>query len=195
MISRSLLTLVSFVFITACQDYKTVAVKDFRIYADTDSPAIKHSIEVMVAHYNRDFGSTALTLVDKPENSNSRIRFTPGLHEDGQKLGLGQWITTRSEESSLTIEGEKNTKTVVYAMDIEFDQENFDAKAPMIDISSSDEAIHLYHLFCHEVGHGLQMVHSKDINSVMYPTIPEKATRSVNYKSYFASARAFLNTR
>jgi hypothetical protein len=194
MLLRSLLLLPSFFALFACQEYKVTEVKDFRIYAETTDPELQHALEVLTNRYNKQMGSEALTLVDRPEDSNSKIRFRTGLHEDGHKLGLGQWITTSKQSSSLTIQGEKNTETIAYTMSIEFDQENFDAKAPFIDDSSSDEAIHLYHLFCHEVGHGLQMVHSTDNTSVMYPTIPEKPIRYIDYKAYFNRARSFLSS-
>lgn len=183
-----------FLSVSACQDYKVVAVKDFRIYAETKDPALQHSIEVLANRYNREIGSKALTIVRTPEESNSRIRFVAGLHNDGHKLGLGQWITTKREQTSLSLQGQSSVQTVAYAMDIEFDLENFKEKASNVDVSTSAEALHLYHLFCHEIGHGLQMDHSGELQSVMYPTIPDQPNRYVNYKSYFNQARSFMSS-
>jgi hypothetical protein len=139
-------------------------------------------------------GSKTLTIVDREEDSNSHIRFTSGLHDNGDTLGLSKWITTTYQKSTMTIKGEKNAQTVAYAMDIEFDKENFEAKAASVSDSSSEEAQHLYHLFCHEIGHGLQMDHSPENSNVMYQYIPDKPTRFVDYKAYFNRARSFMSS-
>lgn len=193
MLRHTFFLLFSLFAIPACQDYNVVEVKDFRIYADTQNPDLQHAIRTLANRYNKQMGSQALTIVSKPEDSNSRIRFTSGLQDDGHKLGLGKWITTSKLKSSFTMKGESNTETVAYAMDIEFDEENFATKSTSVDDSSSDEAQHLYHLFCHEVGHGLQMEHSNDMKSVMYPTIPDKSVRYVDFNDYFKRARSFLS--
>ncbi len=193
MLIRAVLLLVSFLFITACQDYKVIAVKDFRIYADTKDPILQRSIETLAARYNKEMGYPVLTIVRDPSASNSKISFRDGLRDDGHKLGLGQWITSRKESSKFSLMGETNTSTVAYAMEIEFDLENFRAKAPYLNQATSDQALHLYHLFCHEIGHGLQLDHSDSIQSVMYPTIPDRPTRYIDYKSYFNEVRAFMS--
>lgn len=194
MLRRTLALLFALFALSACQEYHVVAVKDFKIYAETQDPELKNAIRILAKRYNKEMGSQTLTIVDRPEESNSRIRFTSGLHDNGHKLGLGKWITTTQQKSTLTIKGEKNTQTVAYAMDIEFDLENFAAKAAAVSDSSSDDAQHLYHLFCHEIGHGLQMEHSSESSNVMYPTIPDKPTRYVDYKSYFNRARSFMSS-
>jgi hypothetical protein len=194
MFSRILTLFAALFLFTACQEYQVVAVKDFRIYVETDKPELKIAIKSLALRYNRDMGSNTLTIVDTPEASNSRIRFTSGLHHSGHKLGLGKWITTTRESSKLTITGEKNTQTVAYAMDIEFDLENFAGKVDAVNDTASDEAQHLYHLFCHEIGHGLQMDHSAEYSNVMYPTIPDKPIRYVDYKAYFNRARSFMSS-
>jgi hypothetical protein len=193
MLRRTLSLLATLFVFSACQEYHVVEVKDFRIYAETQDPELKHAIKVLAQRYNRDMGVQALTIVDREEEANSRIRFTAGLHDDGHRLGLGKWITTTQRESSLTLKGEKNIRTVAYAMEIEFDLENFERKAGQIDDSGSEEAQHLYHLFCHEIGHGLQMEHTRESSSVMYPTIPDSSTRYIDYKAYFSRARSFLS--
>jgi hypothetical protein len=194
MFGRTLTLLFALFFFSACQEYHVVAVKDFRIYTDTKNPELKKAIRILAQRYNKDMGSRTLTIVDREEDSNSRIRFTSGLHDNGHKLGLGKWITTTNQKSTLTLKGEKNTQTVAYAMDIEFDQENFEAKVAFLNDSSSEEAQHLYHLFCHEIGHGLQMDHSPENSNVMFPTIPDKPTRFVDYKAYFNRARSFMSS-
>jgi hypothetical protein len=193
MLIRAALLFISLFFITACQDYKVIAVKDFRIYADTKDPILQRSIETLAARYNQEMGSKVLTIVRDPSASNSKISFKNDLPGDGHTLGLGQWITTSQESSQLSIMGETNTSTVAYAMEIEFDLENFRTKAPYLDQATSDQALHLYHLFCHEIGHGLQLDHSDSIQSVMYKKIPDRPTRYIDYKSYFKEVRAFMS--
>lgn len=194
MLNRLVLALFGFLILTACQDYKVVSIKDFRIYADTQDPNLQHAIEVLAKRYNSEIGFHTLSIVRNPADSNSKISFVSGLHNDGHKLGLGQWVATKSQDTKLTIQGESSTETVAYAMEIEFDKENFANKAAAIDNAKSNEAQHLYHLFCHEVGHGLQMDHSQAYDSVMYPTIPDSPTRYINYPAYFTQARSFMNS-
>jgi predicted Zn-dependent protease len=194
MLGRTLTLFFALFVLSACQEYQVVAVKDFRIYAETQDPALKKAIKTLAQRYNKDMSSQTLTIVDREEDSNSRIRFTSGLHDSGHKLGLGKWITTTQRKSTLTIKGEKNTQTVAYAMDIEFDLENFKSKVDSLNDSTSEEAQHLYHLFCHEIGHGLQMDHSPENSSVMYPTIPDRPIRYVDYKAYFNRARSFMSS-
>ena len=79
-------------------------------------------------------------------------------------------------------------------MQLEFDYENFKAKS--FDIlnqnDESDNFQHLYHLFCHEVGHGLQMEHDDEKHSIMYKSIPDSYVFQPEYEYFFSKARLFL---
>ncbi|HYX37803.1 MAG TPA: matrixin family metalloprotease [Oligoflexus sp.] len=191
---KRLFLLILFAFsVLACRESHVEEVKSFRIYVDTDVPALKYSVQILVRDYNRQLGFEGLSVVDTKEDSTSLIHFRKGLANDGRKLGLGQWTTLQKQ----TVEGtfrESQTTTIQYGMDVIFDLDNFASKAAYIQDPDSDGYKHLFHLFCHEVGHGMQMDHHHDEDSVMFPSISEKGARPVNYDNYFQNVREFLNT-
>ncbi len=178
----------------ACGSYQTVHVKDFKIFVETDSSQVREAVVYLADQYNDEFGAEALKLVDERENANSHIRFVSGLRERQNKLGLGQWVTITAQEGRdlIPIGNNDLEKTVVHSMEIDFDLENFTEKMKKIDAPGSGEWRHLYHLFCHEVGHGLQMDHEDSIHSVMYRSIPDNSRPHVDYESYFTKARLFF---
>ena len=57
---------------------------------------------------------------------------------------------------------------------------------------NSDNYQHLYHLFCHEVGHGLQMDHDDEKQSIMYKSIPDSYAFQPEYDYFFDEARLFF---
>ena len=181
-------------FVVSCGSYKTVYVKDFRVFIETDSNDLRDTVETLTLSYNDEFGGEALTLVDDKEDANSYIRFISGLRATKDKLGLGQWITVTAHEGQDVIAGGGKSleRTVVHSMELDFDLENFTAKQNGKFDRSSGEWKHLYHLFCHEVGHGLQMEHDEHKQSVMYKSIPEKSRNNLDYDGYFNAARSFF---
>lgn len=181
-------------FSTACLEYKVHEIKDFRIFVDTDEPRLQRAIEVLAQRYNEDAGTKALKIVKDRSLSNSSITFIQDLNnDDGHKLGLAQWVTSSSEKNSIATQGPRKSVTIKYGMQIEFDRENFLIRADMVDDQNSNEFQHLYHLFCHEVGHGMQMDHSNDNRNVMYKSIPDTTVRAIDFKGYFNAVRSFMN--
>ena len=73
-----------------------------------------------------------------------------------------------------------------------FDLENFKRKTRGRFDKGSVEWRHLYHLFCHEVGHGLQMDHDGNPRSVMYSKISQQSRDDLDYEDYFTKAREFF---
>ena len=185
------------VFFTACGSYTTTHIRDFRIYVQSDNDEVKETIGVLTEDYNNQFGGEALTLVDREEEANSYIRFISGLRARENKLGLGQWITITSQEGQdLLPSGSGDLqKTVMHTMEIDFDLENFKDKMNSRTDKKHGHWKHLYHLFCHEVGHGLQMGHEPSKTSVMFRSIPDKSRDVVDYKTYFAQARMFFEDK
>lgn len=178
----------------SCGTYTTTHVKDFAIYVESDDDDINETIRVLADEYNEDFGGEAITIVDSEDESNSSIGFISGLKSRENKLGLGQWITVTSQEGQNLV-GSTDTeleKTIVYSMELDFDLQNFESKMDSRDNKSDGDWRHLYHLFCHEVGHGLQMVHEANRLSVMYKSIPDQSRRGVDYAGYFENARNFF---
>lgn len=189
---KRLMTFVLFSFsLLACRESHVQEVKSFRIFVETDVPALKYSVQILVRDYNRQLGFEALSIVDRKEDSTSLIRFRKGLVNDGRKLGLGQWTTLHKQSVHGTF-NQTQTTTIEYGMDLIFDLDNFVSKAAYIQDPTSDAYKHLFHLFCHEVGHGMQMDHVHEEDSVMFPSISEKGARPVDFNGYFADIRAFL---
>lgn len=189
---KRLLTFMLFSFSAlACRESHVQEVKSFRIFVETETPALKYSVQILVRDYNRHLGFDALTVVDRKEDSTSLIRFQKGLVNDGRKLGLGQWTTLHKQSVNGTFH-QNQTTTIEYGMDLIFDLDNFASKAAYIQDPDSDAYKHLFHLFCHEVGHGMQMDHAHEQDSVMFPSIAEKGTHPVDFGSYFRNIRAFL---
>jgi hypothetical protein len=189
---KRLLTFMLFSFSAlACRESHVQEVKSFRIYVETDTPALQYSVQILVRDYNRHLGFEALTIVDKKEDSTSLIRFRKGLVDDGRKLGLGQWTTLQKQSVQGTF-NQTQTTTIEYGMELIFDLDNFRNKAAYIQDPDSDAYKHLFHLFCHEVGHGMQMDHVHEDDSVMFPSIAEKGARPVDFEGYFHNIRTFL---
>ena len=179
----------------SCGEYTTNYVKDYNIFVQSEDDEINDTIRALADQYNNDFGAEAISIVDDEDDSNSRIGFISGLKSRENKLGLGQWITMTSEEGRDLVpsaSGSNLQKTVVYSMELAFDLQNFRQKMSSRETRSGGDWNHLYHLFCHEVGHGLQMRHQNNIKSVMYRSIPDQSREGVDYDDYFDMARAFF---
>lgn len=191
-------TLFLTLILNACgSNVVTVNKKDYRIFVYTDSEQVRETIDELTATYNDEIGIEAIKIVDNSLDSNSSIQFISGLRSSEKKIGLGQWVTRTSfDKQNLfpNIHASTPTRVVHYSMKLKFDLENFSKKMTSRDDKSSGPWRHLYHLFCHEVGHGLKLGHDEnEINSVMYPSIPENSRQNVDYNTYFNQARAFLD--
>ena len=175
-------------------DYVTQHVQDYKIYPETRDAVLLDSVEYLSDYYNDSMGFEAIQLVYEREEANSFIRFPIGLKNSDNKLGLGQWITVTSQEArSLNTSNNVMTKVVRYSMELDFDYQNFREKSINYLVKRDRGALaHLYHLFCHEVGHGLQMDHTQQVFDVMYPSIPERSRPGIDYQSYFTEARNFF---
>ncbi|MFW7381202.1 MAG: matrixin family metalloprotease [Oligoflexus sp.] len=176
------------------QSYITEHVQDFRIFPETNDSLVLESLNILTDEYNDDIGFEAITLVTEKNDANSFIRFPLGLRSNENKLGLGQWITVTTEEGREILPSSRIlTRSVLYAMEIDFDYQNFRDKAERVRNENDEKAwSHLYHLFCHEVGHGLQMNHNESKASIMYPSIPENSRPNLGYDQYFSEARRFF---
>lgn len=186
----------SILLIAACgnQSYVTEHIVDFRIFPDTQDPIVLDSLELLTEQYNDEIGFTAINLVYDKDEANSFINFPVGLRSSENKLGLGQWITVTTAEGRDILPSKRVlTRSVIYAMEIDFDFQNFRDKS-LRSLHNNDEKAwaHLYHLYCHEIGHGLQMNHEDVKSSVMYPSIPEQSRPNVAYDKYFQNARKFF---
>ncbi|RYZ84032.1 MAG: hypothetical protein EOP04_18805 [Proteobacteria bacterium] len=188
------MALVSCFSFVACKQTKTREVKDFRLYVNSEDAELKAAIKELAAQYNKDVGANALTVVDNKSDANSNISFVENLADDnGAKLGLGQWITTAQAKNKYQASGATKEVTVYHSMALEFDTANFEGKLGGMKDKTSDEYKHLYHLFCHEVGHGMQLDHSEEKSNVMFRSIPDHYSRTIDFNGYFAYVRSYLN--
>ncbi len=181
-------------FLQACgAEYQTDHIRDYRIFVESSDTDMLETVEMLADQFNADYGEEVLRFTSDPESANSYIRFRSGLLSDEGKLGFGNWVATSTIEEEDIMPGKQQLKrTVVYAMDIEFDLENFQKRLVNRFDSQSNDWAHLYHLFCHEVGHGMQLDHSEIRNSVMYKSIAETSRPDVDYENFFVAARNSL---
>lgn len=177
---------------SACgeQVYVTEHIRDFRFYVETSDDEVLQAIRLLTQNYNDDIGFDAISLVDNKAEANSFILFPRNLRDSHNVLGYGHWSAIMTEEGRDLIPKKKTLqRTIQYSMELEFDYDNFKEKSARIAEKNSGAWEHLYHLFSHEVGHGLHMDHEENKTSVMYMTIPEKSHPDVDYTSYFRRAQ------
>ena len=195
--SRFVLSFLCFLpILTSCSaNYEEDVQKSYKIYVKSQNPKLIESIKVLSNKFNDDLGIDALEVVNSEKDANSKISFIKGLRENHGKLGLGQWILTTVNEGRGVLPANRPLKkTLTYSMDLEFDEENFLNKSSDIleGRDETDNYQHLYHLFCHEVGHGLQMDHDDESHSVMYKSIPDSYAFAPEYDYFFNEARLFF---
>ena len=166
------LSIISSLAISACGSSTVVhkSVKNFRLSLDPRYKQLEPTFVELIDSFNHHAGFTALRLVDAPDKANSTIVITNGLTDAFHKVGFGQWIIETQENKSVTAQGAPLvTKIDHYEMRIEFDQ-SFVGNLALHEGDSSSR-YELEKLFFHEVGHGMQMEHSKDESDVMFENI------------------------
>ncbi len=190
------ISFIIFPLLISCSvSYENEVEKDYRIYVDSRDEVLLESVKILADRFNQDLGVEALAIVDSENEANSKISFTQGLRAEQQKLGLGQWVlTTVSEGRELFPSNKPLKKTLIYSMQLDFDLDNFKIKSSDVINGNvnSDNYQHLYHLFCHEVGHGLQMDHDDEKQSIMYKSIPDSYAFQPEYDYFFDEARLFF---
>ena len=193
-LKRLFLLLLVSVILPACGQQSVVHVREFKLYTNTDDPELKETVEQLVNQYNSDMGGEVLVLVDSKEEANSSISFSKGMLNSEHRLGHGQWTTHSESKDAGVIEKSLNSEDVVinYAMHMTFDLDNFKSKAQGRFQAFSTSWRHLYHLFCHEVGHGLQMDHHDHEDDVMFAKISQNSRPDLDYADYFERAKAFF---
>lgn len=174
----------------SCGAYHESHIKEYRLYFATRDARIIREVKDLIREYNKDVGYQVLHFAETQGEANSTVLFTRGLKETEGKLGYGRWETEMYQEPDFRrIEGRTLERVITYSMELEFDVGFFEERLNLSQ--SSPEWRRLYLLFCHEVGHGLQMPHvENDDNDVMAPTI--KSADHVRFDEYFANVRTFL---
>jgi hypothetical protein len=140
----------------------------------------------MVDQFNRETGTESLKLVDHPNDANSEIILTKGLNARDGKVGWGQWIrTTESESAANSLFGDTPSRTHIFTMRLEFD---YDYIKDRINVADSEKHYDFRKLFYHEVGHGLQLDHDPNPQSVMYYDI----SGTKDFNGYIRQVRSYL---
>ena len=129
-----------------------------------------------------------LTFENDPTKANCSIAVIKDLvkqNADGLgtgKVGLGQWVTQSRQDNPLVIvPGEKPTETILYSMNVQFDQ----------DYLKNGTRYDLQKLFYHEVGHGLELNHNEtNEKDVMYPDVGVGDTK--DFDSYFKYVKSYM---
>jgi hypothetical protein len=171
--------------------------KQYNIHVETNDTDMLDTIINLAAEFNRESGHDAIHIVEDSDVANSSIRFVDNLLQEKNYLGYGVGLTREVEGTSslkglTTIE---NKRVFLYAMHLQFDKANFKEHAKLALNANGDAQSwdHLYHLFCHEVGHGMLLKHDDSAKSnVMYPVIHKMQRDQIDYQSYFQSIDTFF---
>ena len=178
--------------LVGCGDYQTSYSKSYSMYFDTQDQKVINETYRLVRIFNEKLGRNALLATRDHKAANSYVKFTRGLRNDDGKLGYGKWETSMYQEPDFRrIEGRTLERTITYSMQLEYD-EGFYAERVGADLES-EEWQELFLLFCHEVGHGMQMDHHPDEKNVMYYLI--NGADGIKFDEYFAQVRAFLDRK
>jgi len=172
---------------TACGGaYEQIEIKDYALSLDSSNPDMHHAMYRLIARFNREAGVEALRYEANPNQANSTITITSGLTERDGKVGWGQWIReTRTENHLDAFRGGQPKRISVYSMRLEFDK---DFVARRMHSDSQMDQYDLYKLFAHEAGHGLQMGHDPEPESVMYFDISGKK----DFDPFYERVRTFF---
>lgn len=174
-------------FLSSCGDqYSTEEVKDYRLFVQTSDPDVQQFFYELIQTYNQRAGLTAISYVSNPDEANSTIKLVKGLRLRDKKVGWGQWVKeTKTSGSGLFGNSGSPTRTVLYSMKVEFDEDYMLSRKDSEDEQQQDE---IFKLFAHEVGHGFLFDHHPDPNNVMYFDV----SGAKDYSNYFSNVRSFF---
>lgn len=173
----------------ACKSISVKRHKDFRLFLDNSAGSSYHKLfGQLVADFNASIGFQGLKLVQERSEANSLIVLTPGLKLRDEKLGWGQWMTEEvvQYQGPVVLHMGSQNKDVFYSMRVEFDQNYIGEKMYSIDPSDQQK---IRTLWCHEIGHGLQMNHVSEQTDVMYEYVDGDQK---DFAKYFTEAKNFF---
>lgn len=177
--------------------YKAEYVKQYNVHVESKDPEMVDVISNLTSAFNEESGHDGIRIVDDSSQANSTIRFVPELLREKQYLGYGVGLT-REVEGEKTFKGLtkiEDERLVLYSMHLQFDEANFKkhAEAVMNTSDNGESWEHLYHLFCHEVGHGMLLEHDESsASSVMYPVIHKLKRDQIDYQGFFSRIDSFF---
>ena len=191
MIFKTILFFTSFILVS-CGSYEDYHIKDYKVVIFSDSTNLRNSLVSLISRFNREMGKEIIEVTSEKEDSNSTMKFVSGLSFREDKLGQGKWLTVTKEESAFnSLSAESLRRNIYYGMSLEFDKSYMSQKLSP-EASESDRSLG-YHLLLHEIGHGLQMGHDQDPDSVMYPEIPQNYNLDLDLNEFYRRARDFMD--
>jgi len=181
--------LILLVLSAACSpDIQEVDVKEFRLLIKTDHVPTRLALSNLISAFNSEVGFYAIQEVTQEADANSFMTVKEGLYTpEGRNLGWGQWvIESETESPAFFIHTGELQRTNKHSMNIELDR-NFIQKR--VDQPSEDGQLEMKTLVWHEIGHGFQLDHEDDHNSVMYPEV-DKTPR--DFAVFFQKIRTYF---
>ena len=184
------LTFVVMLLVACGEDF---FVSNVKRYYFTVSPATSENHRIfrnLFGDFNRRFNAPYLNLTQGgalPAEETSTIVMTRGLLQADGKLGWGKWVRTSKLNSREGFwQKPYKVRKDIYTMELEFDrdylQERYYSNNPK-------RRKQMRTLFLHELGHGFQMGHDPNRNSVMYREITDDYK---DFNSYYRRVYNFL---
>ena len=140
--------------------------------------------------FNSRFNAPYLNIVragDLGQSETSTITLTPGLRYKDEKLGWGRWLISSKLNSRRSFLRRPNkVRRDTYTMELEFDHDYIKKRYYS---SADNKQRELRTLFLHELGHGFQMGHDPEPQSVMYEKISDSYK---DYRSFYLRVESFL---
>ncbi|MDA9951685.1 hypothetical protein N9D31_03815 [Oligoflexaceae bacterium] len=182
----SVILLIAFSTLSSCGgDYNKVEVKDYRLQVKSSDPAVHNFFYTLIQDFNERAGIDALSYVSNPNEANSTIELINGLRLQDKKVGWGQWVKETQTSGVDMFSNSKPTKTIMYSMKVEFDEEYMTSR---LDLDTDEKNAEVFKLFAHETGHGFLFEHHPDPTNVMYYDVSGEK----EYSSYFKNVQAFF---
>ena len=193
MLIKKILILIP-ILLAGCGGYEDNHIKDYKVVIYSDSVNLRYSLVSLISRFNQEMGREVLEITSDKGESNSTMKFVSGLNFREDKLGKGKWLTVTKEESAFnSISMGTLTRDIYYGMSLEFDKTYMSQKLSP-EANDNDSALG-YHLLLHEIGHGLQMSHDNDPNSVMFPEIPRDYNSNLDLERFYRRARDFMDAQ
>lgn len=179
---------ISTLLIGCGEDYKVIKIKDYKLSIFQGEESDFKILEDLINRYNQDVGRHVLSFERSPASANAPVKIMPSLREvypeaSSDPAGVGSsYVITKTEHPLVEVTGRKAKMWMKHFMELFFQQDIFRSNNPQL----------VYRLFCHEVGHGLEMDHNRaSRHEVMYPYLYDDP--ETDFNSYFEHVRQYMD--
>ncbi len=131
-------------------------IKNYQLYLDSADPSAQIKLQSLIGRFNDAVGFTALDYTTTKSNEVSKVHLVRSLSRDENAAGMGG---AREQYRAPEVSNGNFQQVRLKTMELWFDYDAY-----MKEYSND----HLYMVFCHEVGHGIELLHSSDKLSVMF---------------------------